>query len=125
MIKNFTDLRDLPIIDALPTVPIVSQARKERPLIEIIEKVAKWRRLYQGVIEREEDGTLWFRRYSLQEASHKVGISKRSLDDYLLHLRYGIKNGFDFESNKYGFVGQLRKFARNTKDKSSDGQDSD
>ena len=65
MMKTFTDLSNLPMIDALPEVPIVPQARKERPLIEIIEKVAKWRRLYQGVIEREMDGTLWFRRYSL------------------------------------------------------------
>lgn len=85
--------------------------------------MAKWRRLYQGVIEREADGTMWFRRYSLQEASFKVGISKRSLDDYLLHLRYGIKHGFDFEANKFAFVGQLRKFARSKKGVQSDDEE--
>jgi len=39
-----------------------------------------WRRLYNGVTGK--DGQLV--RYSLEDAAKKVGISKKSLDDYLL-----------------------------------------
>ncbi|MFM7852716.1 MAG: hypothetical protein ACKO96_12580 [Flammeovirgaceae bacterium] len=35
-------------------------------------------------------------RFSLEDAAQKVGVSKKSLDDYLLQLRFGKKYGFDF-----------------------------
>jgi hypothetical protein len=64
---------------------------KERTIEEIIEKVSLWRKLYNGVIR---DGNLV--RYSLEDAASKVGVSKKSLDDYLLQMRFGKKYGFDF-----------------------------
>ena len=39
-----------------------------------------WRRLYNGVTGKEGQ-LVW---YSLEDAAKKVGISKKSLDDYLL-----------------------------------------
>ena len=50
-----------------------------------------WRRLYNGVLR---DGNLV--RYSLEDAATKVNVSKKSLDDYLLQLRFGKKYNFDF-----------------------------
>ena len=44
-----------------------------------------------------------------------MGISKKSLDDYLLQLRFGKKFGFDFEANKHQKVGALRLFVKNEK----------
>jgi len=35
-------------------------------------------------------------RYSLEDAATKVSVSKKSLDDYLLQLRFGKKYNFDF-----------------------------
>lgn len=35
----------------------------------------------------------------LEKAANEVGISKKTLDDYLLQIRCGKKYGFDF--NKY------------------------
>jgi len=35
-------------------------------------------------------------RYSLEDAATKVNVSKKSLDDYLLQLRFGKKYSFDF-----------------------------
>jgi hypothetical protein len=64
---------------------------KERTIEEIIEKVSLWRKLYNGVIR---DGNLV--RYSLEDAASKVGVSKKSLDDYLLQMRFGKKYNFDF-----------------------------
>ena len=53
---------------------------KERKISFIIEKVSLWRKLYNGV----DNGTGNLVRYSLEEAASKVGMSKKSLDDYLL-----------------------------------------
>ena len=64
---------------------------KERTIEEIIEKVSLWRKLYNGVIR---DGNLV--RYSLEDAASKVGVSKKSLDDYLLQMSFGKKYCFDF-----------------------------
>lgn len=50
-----------------------------------------WRKLYNGVLR---EGLLV--RYSLEDAAVTVGISKKSLDDYLLQLRFGKKYDFDF-----------------------------
>jgi len=48
----------------------------------------------------------------LHEAAAKVGISKKSLDDYLLQIRFGAKLGFDFHKNKDAKVGVLRSFVK-------------
>jgi|TARA_B110000285_G_C15067210_1_gene585825 hypothetical protein len=43
-------------------------------------------------------------------------VSKKSLDDYLLQLRFGKKFGFDFEKNRESKVGTLRTFVKQKKD---------
>ena len=48
------------------------------------------------------------RRMSLEEAAEKVGVSKKSLDDYLSQLRQGRTLGFDFNVHKNEKVGFLR-----------------
>ena len=54
-------------------------------------------------------------RYSLDDAAAKVGVSKKSLDDYLLQMRFGKKYGFDFQKHKHEKVGVLRTFVKNEK----------
>ena len=66
-----------------------------------------WRKLYNGVYR---EGNLV--RYSLEDAAAKVGVSKKSLDDYLLQLRFGKKYGFDFQKNKNEKVGVLRSYVK-------------
>ena len=46
----------------------------------MVERVSLWRKLYNGV----DLGTGETVRYSLEDAARLVGISKKSLDDYLL-----------------------------------------
>lgn len=53
---------------------------KERKIVEVIEKVSLWRKLYNGV----QDGKGNLLRFSLEDAAKKVGLPKKSLDDYLL-----------------------------------------
>lgn len=69
-----------------------------------------WRRLYNGVLR---DGNLV--RYSLEDAATKVSVSKKSLDDYLLQLRFGKKFNFDFQKHKNDKVGTLRAFVKKMK----------
>ena len=52
------------------------------------------------------------RRMSLEDAADKVGVSKKSLDDYLSQLRQGRSLGFDFNMNKDHKVGFLRQFVK-------------
>jgi len=68
---------------------------KERQIKFVVEKVSLWRKLYNGV----DLGTGETIRYSLEDAAKLVGISKKSLDDYLLQLRFGRTYGFDFLKN--------------------------
>lgn len=52
------------------------------------------------------------KRLSLEDAATQVGVSKKSLDDYLSQIRLGRQYGFDFNKNKQLKVGELRTFVR-------------
>ena len=91
---------------------------KERTITEIIEKVSTWRKLYNGVmIPNKTTGEVQLQRWSLEDAAAKVKVSKKSLDDYLLQLRFGKKFGFDFEAHRDSKVGVLRSFVKDEKEK--------
>ena len=49
---------------------------------------------------------------NLDVAAKRMGYSKKSLDDYLLQIRYGTKFGFDFSLHANDKVGVLRSFVR-------------
>ena len=101
---------------------------KERKVGQVMELVALWRKYYQGFTD-PETGTLV--KMSLQDAAAKVGVSKKSLDDYLLQIRYdqgippvasfyihfrsAMKYGFDFNANLDKSAGNLRSFVKKKK----------
>ena len=93
---------------------------KERRISFVISKVLEWRTLYDGIMDSNGESV----RYSLEEAAEKVGISKKSLDDYMLQLKLGKKYGFDFQKNKDKNVGVLRTFIKDRRktDKGSIGR---
>ena len=80
-----------------------SRRTKERKIGEVIQKVQKWRQLYYQNCE------------SLEEAAKKVGISKKSLDDYFLQLKKGKANGFNFNEHKSDKIGILRNWNKHHK----------
>jgi hypothetical protein len=82
--------------------------KRERKIGYIIKKVSEWRKLFNGY--HDENGN--YIKYSLDEASIKVGIPKKSLDDYLTQMRLGRKYKFDFNKNKDEVVSVLRKFVK-------------
>lgn len=67
----------------------------------MVAKVIKWRKIY-------DDG----KQLSLEEAAQLVGMSKKSLDDYLLQLKNARKFGFNFNEHKEDKIGLLRAFNR-------------
>jgi hypothetical protein len=75
-----------------------SRREKERKIGEVVIKVANWRQLYNE------------QRVTLEMAADRVGISKKSLDDYFLQLKNGQKNGFNFNEHKQDKIGILRSF---------------
>jgi len=88
-----------------------SRRTKERKIGQIIDKVLQWRKLYNGV----KDNTGNLTRLSLDEAAKRVTISKKSLDDYLLQIRFGKKYGFNFNEHKDDKVGVLGAYVRQHK----------
>lgn len=55
---------------------------KERKIGSIIEKVALWRKLFSGITVQGDNIQM-----SLETAAQKVGLSKKTLDDYLMQIR--------------------------------------
>lgn len=88
-----------------------SRRTKERQIRFVVERVSLWRKLYNGV-ELNTGETI---RYSLEDAARLVGISKKSLDDYLLQLRFGRMYHFDFRRHQNENIGVLRRFVREQK----------
>ena len=89
---------------------------KDRKISEIIRKVTKWRKLYTGTAM--PDGRVV--KYSSKEAANMIGIAKKTLDDYLLQMRIGMKYGFDFNYHNDDKIGVLRAFVKEKKGKIRD-----
>ena len=84
---------------------------KPRTIGTVIEKVAMWRKLYNGIfIKNEETGEEELVEMSLEDAAKKVGIVVGTLGDYMNKLRIGKELGFDFKGNKQETMGVLRSF---------------
>ena len=49
-------------------------------------------------------------------------MSKKSLDDYLLQLRFGKKFNFDFQKHKDAKVGVLRSYVKKCKTEQNKGK---
>jgi len=90
---------------------------KERKIGEILNKVCLWRKLYNGYTDPASGETI---KMSLEEAAGRVAISKKSLDDYLLQIRFGKKYGFNFNDHANDRVGVLRAYVKKFKTKNQD-----
>jgi hypothetical protein len=91
---------------------------QERTISEVIFKVKEWRDLQSGEYKRNGRTV----HLTSEAAAENVGVSKKSLDDYLSQLRKGRKHGFDFQGNGEKKMGTLREFNNDhkTPDPSSD-----
>jgi len=97
---------------------------KERKIGEVLDLVLKWRKLYSGI---RDPRTGQIVKLSLDEAAKRVGVAKKSLDDYLLQIRSAKKFGFNFQEHYNERVGVLRTYVKKCKttNKSSSTRHSD
>jgi hypothetical protein len=63
-------------------IPTTKKRIKERIIGDVIEKVGKWRQLHEG---RELNGKRV--QMPLDVAAQKVGVSKKTLDDYMFQIK--------------------------------------
>jgi hypothetical protein len=57
---------------------------KERKVGEVLDLVLKWRKLYSGVRDYKTGQII---KLTLEDAAKRLGVAKKSLDDYLLQIR--------------------------------------
>lgn len=88
---------------------------KERTICEAIEAVKQWRTLYDS---SDETGK---RIYTLEDAAKCVGIAKKTLDDYHVHLRVAYQFNFNLERFKEKKVGILRKYVKLAREQGMNG----
>lgn len=98
------------LADNLDTKREVNGKRKpgERKIGYVIRKVMEWRKWCAGVIDN--NGLIL--KYSREEAAEKVGLSKKSLDEYHWQIKIGQEYGFNFEKEKDRKFGVLRAFVK-------------
>ena len=97
--------------NSYPELGIKTRRAKERKIGSVVRKVYMWRRLYTG-FKDDQGRTI---KMTLEEAAKKVGISKKSLDDYLIQLRNGRSLGFNFNEHQNDKIGVLRSFVKKNK----------
>ena len=107
---------ELPLSQSVNTKEESSQEKgiefnkRTRKIGEIVKNVYAQRMLFNGFYNDEGNKV----KFSLQEASDKVGIPKKTLDDYLKQIRIARENGFDFNKNKDKPISFLRQFNNKT-----------
>lgn len=92
----------------------ISTRPKERTIKAVMNAVFTWRRLFRQSRMCQRRGE---KKVSLGKLAKQVGFSKKTLDDYILQIRYGAKFGFDFQKNRSEMIGKLRAFVRREKKK--------
>jgi hypothetical protein len=88
----------------------------EKSIYEVINLVSLWIKLSESKIHLDKE-TGFFKlgpdtseKMDRETAAAILHTPKKSLNDYLLHLRYGRHYGFDFKRNQFCRMGALRKF---------------
>ena len=76
--------------------PVTSHRRIERSLADMIRMVALQRHMHNGVAETHE-GNMYLVKYTLEDAALRLGVRKKTLDDYQLQIRKGFLMNYDFD----------------------------
>eukprot|EP00330_Aristerostoma_sp_ATCC50986_P009335 CAMPEP_0114588022 /NCGR_PEP_ID=MMETSP0125-20121206/10834_1 /TAXON_ID=485358 ORGANISM="Aristerostoma sp., Strain ATCC 50986" /NCGR_SAMPLE_ID=MMETSP0125 /ASSEMBLY_ACC=CAM_ASM_000245 /LENGTH=345 /DNA_ID=CAMNT_0001784221 /DNA_START=71 /DNA_END=1108 /DNA_ORIENTATION=- len=86
----------------------------ERTIKEVVDLVNAWRALHdQSKVNKAKGG----KKLSLGEAAKKLGVPKKSLDDYMLIMKHAKVLGFNFAKNLDKKFGVMRTFVKDNKDK--------
>ncbi|KRX07516.1 hypothetical protein PPERSA_11065 [Pseudocohnilembus persalinus] len=83
---------------------------KERKIQEVIKFVQQYKMLKRDGVPFEKLNCC--QKLTQEQCAQRVGVSKKTLDDYMSQLEKADKNGFDFQNNKNGMFGMVRQFNR-------------
>lgn len=89
-----------------------AKEKNARKIKTVLDAVTRWRNLYNGFVDPETGKEV---KMKLEDAAKVVGLPKKSLDDYLLQIRFGKKHGFDFVTHADESIGFLRAFVKKQK----------
>ena len=81
--------------------------KNERTIRDTLFLVCLWRKMYNGINDKKNGYVV---RFTYLDGAEKLGIKKKSLDDYLGQIKQGYQNGFDFRANGHKGIGVLRQF---------------
>ena len=87
--------------------------KRTRKIGEVVKIVYSQRKFFNGYYNDEGETV----KYNLEEASKKVNIKRKTLDDYLKQLRKAREKGFDFNKHKNESIAFLRSFNEKNKTK--------
>ena len=76
---------------------------------EIVEMVAEWMRYFDGVKCLNKDDQVVTVYYSYEAAAVKLGMKRKTLNDYKLLVRQACKSGFDFDGHAELSVNAMRR----------------
>mmetsp|Transcript_28942 Transcript_28942/g.26293 ORF Transcript_28942/g.26293 Transcript_28942/m.26293 type:complete len:341 (+) Transcript_28942:98-1120(+) len=90
-----------------PSSKVPRRRNQERLVSDVLEIIKKWRAFYNGTDENGEHVQL-----SLHDAADKVGVPKKSLDDYQMIIKKAKAFDFDFDKHLDCKFGVVRTFVR-------------
>ena len=101
--------------------------KRSRKIGDVVKLVYAQRKYFNGFYNDLDEKV----KLNLEEASKKVGIKRKTLDDYLKQIRKAREKGFDFNKYKDKPISKLREFNENKnnnnspKNKDNDDNDND
>jgi len=102
-----------PSVSSKKQISIAPRRRHaERKVGEVMAILDQWRKYYDGVYDPK---TNTYIKTSLAEAAKRMGIPRKSLDDYMLVVKQAKAIGFDFGKNGSEKFGVVRSFVKKFK----------
>ena len=89
--------------------------KRSRKIGDVVKFVYAQRKYFNGFYNDLDEKV----KLNLEEASKKVGIKRKTLDDYLKQIRKAREKGFDFNKNKDKPISELRDFNEGKKNKNN------
>ena len=92
----------------------------ERRIGDVLELVRTWRQYHEGVVDPE---TNEFIKLTLTDSADKLGIKRKTLDDYYIMINKADKLGFEFEKHYNARFGVLRAYVKKFKPTTGKGKE--
>ena len=104
--KKNEEKKEIKSVSNPPPEKIIEFNKRSRKIGDVVKIVYAQRKYFNGFYNFLDEKV----KLNLEEASNKVGIKRKTLDDYLKQIRKGREKGFDFNKYKDKPISVLREF---------------